>query len=104
MLEVVMADPEAGRYISGLGAQWAGKNALPALHREFPKLMVYQSEQECGDGSNSWEYTAYCWQLMKHYVRSGAGGYMYWNISLDPGAPSPRGRMATSLGNGTGGR
>ncbi len=97
LLEAVMADGEAGRYISGLGVQWAGKNALPALHREFPKLVVYQSEQECGDGSNSWAYTTYCWQLMKHYVRSGAGGYMYWNISLEQGAPSTWGWMQNSL-------
>jgi glucosylceramidase len=97
LLEVVMADPEARRYISGLGAQWAGKNALPALRTEFPKLVIYQSEQECGDGSNSWVYTTYCWQLMKHYMRSGAGGYMYWNISLDQGAPSTWGWMQNSL-------
>jgi glucosylceramidase len=97
MVEVVMADPEAGRYISGLGVQWAGKNALPALHREFPKLVVYQSEQECGDGSNQWEYTAYCWQLMKHYMRSGASAYMYWNISVDQGGLSTWGWAQNSL-------
>jgi glucosylceramidase len=93
----VMADPEAARYISGLGLQWAGKNALPALHREFPGLTVYQSEQECGDGSNTWEYTSYCWQLMKHYIRSGASGYMYWNISLGVGELSTWGWAQNSL-------
>jgi glucosylceramidase len=97
MLEEVMADPEVARYISGLGAQWAGKNALPALHREFPKLVVYQSEQECGDGSNSWNYTGYCWQLMKHYLRSGASGYMYWNISTEIGGMSTWGWAQNSL-------
>jgi len=49
----------------------------------FPKLAIFQSEQECGDGKNAWSYTSYCWQLMKHYLRSGASGYMYWNISTD---------------------
>jgi glucosylceramidase len=97
MLEAVMADPEAAKYISGVGVQWAGKNALPALHREFPKLVVYQSEQECGDGSNSWSYTGYCWQLMKHYLRSGASGYMYWNISTDTGGMSTWGWAQNSL-------
>ena len=97
MLEAVMADPEAGRYISGVGLQWAGKNALPAVHRKFSRLMVYQSEQECGDGSNSWEYTGYCWQLMKHYIRSGASGYMYWNISLGKGEASTWGWFQNSL-------
>ena len=97
MLEAVMADPEAAKYISGMGVQWAGKNALPALHREFPTLVVYQSEQECGDGSNSWSYTGYCWQLMKHYLRSGASGYMYWNISTDQGGMSTWGWAQNSL-------
>jgi glucosylceramidase len=97
MLEAVMADPEAAKYIRGMGVQWAGKNALPPLHREFPKLVVYQSEQECGDGSNSWSYTGYCWQLMKHYLRSGASGYMYWNISTDHGGMSTWGWAQNSL-------
>jgi glucosylceramidase len=87
LLETVMADQEVARFVKGLGAQWAGKNAIPALHQEFPNLIVFQSEQECGDGKNAWSYAGYCWQLMKHYLRSGASGYMYWNISL---ASDPR--------------
>jgi glucosylceramidase len=83
LLETVMADKAAAQFIKGVGVQWAGKNALPAIHREFPELAIYQSEQECGDGKNAWSYTSYCWQLMKHYFRSGASGYMYWNISTD---------------------
>jgi glucosylceramidase len=82
-----MGDKEAARFVKGLGVQWAGKDALPAVHVEFPNLIVFQSEQECGDGKNAWNYAAYCWQLMKHYLRSGASGYMYWNISL---ASDPR--------------
>ncbi len=83
LLATVMGDREAAQFIKGVGMQWAGKNALPALHREYPQLPIYQSEQECGDGSNGWSYTSYCWQLMKHYFRSGVCGYMYWNISTE---------------------
>ncbi|HXC96995.1 MAG TPA: glycoside hydrolase family 30 beta sandwich domain-containing protein [Edaphobacter sp.] len=97
MLRTVTEDTEAGKYIKGVGVQWAGKNALPTIHREFPKLALYQSEQECGDGSNKWEYTAYCWQLMKHYVRSGASAYMYWNISVDQGGLSTWGWAQNAL-------
>ena len=97
LLETVLADPTAARSIKGLGAQWAGKNALPALHREFPSLLVFQSEQECGDGKNAWSYAAYCWQLMKHYMRSGASGYMYWNISLSQAPKSTWGWGQNSL-------
>lgn len=97
LLETVMADPKSGRLIKGVGTQWAGKNALPAIHREFPQLAIYQSEQECGDGRNAWSYTSYCWQLMKHYFRSGASGYMYWNIALDTTASSGWGWKQNSL-------
>ncbi|HEX7158389.1 MAG TPA: glycoside hydrolase family 30 beta sandwich domain-containing protein, partial [Edaphobacter sp.] len=99
MLRTAMEDSEAGKYISGVGVQWAGKNALPAVHREFPQLTVYQSEQECGDASNSWSYTGYCWQLMKHYLRSGASAYLYWNISVDQGGMSTWGWRQNSLVN-----
>jgi glucosylceramidase len=87
LFEIVMADKEAARFVKGVGVQWAGKNALPTLHQEFPYLTVFQSEQECGDGKNAWSYATYCWNLIKHYFRSGASGYMYWNISL---ASDPR--------------
>jgi glucosylceramidase len=97
MLRTVMEDAEAGKYISGVGVQWAGKNALPAIHEEFPRLTVYQSEQECGDGSNSWSYTGYCWQLMKHYLRSAARAYLYWNISVDQGGMSTWGWRQNGL-------
>jgi len=59
LLETAMSDKDVARFIKGVGTQWAGKNALPAIHREFPSLLVFQSEQECGDGSNNWSYTGY---------------------------------------------
>ena len=97
LLRTVMADQEAARYVNGVGLQWAGKNALPALHREFTALPIYQSEQECGDGSNKWSYTNYCWQLMKHYLRSGACAYLYWNIATAAGGMSTWGWAQNSL-------
>ena len=97
LLETIMADKDAAQFVKGVGVQWAGKNALPAIHRKYPSLAIYQSEQECGDGSNSWSYTGYCWQLMKHYFRSGARAYMYWNISTANGGMSTWGWAQNSL-------
>ena len=97
MLEKVMSDKVVAPFIKGVGVQWAGKNALPAIHRKFPELMIFQSEQECGDGSNSWSYTGYCWQLMKDYFRNGARGYMYWNISTATGGTSTWGWPQNAL-------
>jgi len=97
LFERVMADQEAAPFIKGLGVQWAGKNALPAIRSEFPALRIYQSEQECGNGENSWSYTGYCWQLMKTYFRSGVCAYMYWNISTEQGGMSTWGWRQNSL-------
>jgi glucosylceramidase len=97
LVEAVMSDPIAGPLVQGFGVQWAGKSDLPKLHHEYPNLPVFQSEQECGDGTNSWHYTSYCWQLMKHYFRSGASGYMYWNISTAHGGLSTWGWNQNSL-------
>jgi glucosylceramidase len=93
----VFADKAAAQYVKGLGLQWAGKNALPALRERYPQLRFYQTEQECGDGKNMWEYTTYCWQLMKHYLRSGVSAYMYWNLALEQGRPSTWGWLQNSL-------
>jgi len=97
LLEAVMSDPNASPYIKGVGIQWAGKNALPEIHHEYPTLPLYQSEQECGDGANSWAYTGYCWQLMKDYFRNGATAYMYWNISTPEGGLSTWGWNQNAL-------
>jgi glucosylceramidase len=97
LIEAVMSDPAAAPFVQGFGLQWAGKSALPKIHTEYPTLPIFQSEQECGDGSNSWHYTGYCWQLMKHYFRSGASGYMYWNISTAHGGISTWGWAQNSL-------
>jgi glucosylceramidase len=96
-LRASMNDPEASRHIKGVGLQWAGKLATPDIHRAYPKLSLYQSEQECGDGKNDWRYCSYTWQLIKHYFRSGANAYMYWNISLDAGGVSHWGWRQNSL-------
>jgi O-glycosyl hydrolase len=38
------------------------------LHKRYPDLKLYQTEQECGDGKNDWKYCRYAWTLMKHFT------------------------------------
>jgi glucosylceramidase len=97
LLEAVLADPDARDYVKGVGVQWAGKGAVAAIHAQHPSLTLYQSEQECGDGKNDWAYAGYCWDLMKYYLRNGASGYMYGNISVDQGGESHWGWPQNSL-------
>jgi glucosylceramidase len=97
LFDRVMADPQAAPFIKGIGTQWAGKNAVASIHQRYPNLTIYQSEQECGDGKNAWSYAAYTWDLMKHYFRSGATAYMYWNIASMTGGSSHWGWNQNSL-------
>ena len=82
MWKKILDDPEASKYISGMGFQWAGKDALPALHRDYPSLPCYETEQECGNGLNDWAGAEHSWDLMKHYLGNGVQAYFYWNTSL----------------------
>lgn len=97
LVDTILNDPDAGKYIKGAGFQWAGKEAIPGIHKRYPELTLYQTEQECGDGKNDWKYCCYAWSLMKHYLQNGANAYLYWNISLDEGGFSRWGWQQNSL-------
>ena len=93
----VLNHPTASKYIKGMGFQWAGKDALPTLHAEYPNLPCYQTEQECGDGKNDWKGAMHSWDLMKHYFKNGVQAYFYWNTSLLEGGVSRWGWSQNSL-------
>lgn len=97
LVDTVLNEPLAGKYIKGIGFQWAGKNAIADAHKKYPDMRLYQSEQECGDGKNDWAYCCYAWTLMKHYLDNGANAYMYWNLSLDKDGFSRWGWRQNSL-------
>jgi glucosylceramidase len=97
MLDQVMNDPAARKFVKGVGVQWAGRAAAPLIHHDYPDLQIYQSEQECGDGRNDWRYARYTWSLMKDYLRAGASVYSYWNIATPPGGMSAWGWKQNAL-------
>jgi len=82
LVDTVMNN-KSGEYISSIGFQWAGKGAIAKIRETYPDIKLMQTESECGDGKNSWDYCFYTWNLMKHYFDNGISAYMYWNISLD---------------------
>jgi glucosylceramidase len=97
MVTRILDHPEAAQWVTGVGTQWHGKNAIPFLHHDRPELRLYQTEQECGDGRNDWRYARYAWNQMKHYLSNGANAYMYWNISLELAGLSRWGWAQNSL-------
>jgi glucosylceramidase len=97
LVDTLLKDPESSKYIKGVGFQWAGKESIGKIHKKYPELKLYQTEQECGNGKNSWEYCRYAWTLMKHYLENGVSVYDYWNTSLEEGGMSRWGWRQNSL-------
>lgn len=96
-VDAVLFDDDARRYIRGAGYQWAGRSAVERTHRSFPELELVQTENECGDGRNGWEYAQYMFDLMCRYFHSGVTAYTYWNMVLEPGGESTWGWKQNSM-------
>jgi glucosylceramidase len=84
----VLSDASAANYIAGVGYQWAGKDAVQRTAMSWPAVRLMQTENECGDGKNSWEYARYVFGLIWHYLTNGVNAYVYWNMVLAPGGTS----------------
>lgn len=80
----ILFDENALKYIKGIGYQWAGQQVVQRTHDSFPELKLMQTENECGNGTNTWEYAAYVFNLMRHYFTNGTNSYIYWNMVLEP--------------------
>jgi glucosylceramidase len=97
LVDTILRDEKSGPFIKGVGFQWAGKEALPGIHKRYPDRAMWQTEQECGDGRNDWRGAMYSWDLMKHYLNNGVSAYEYWNTSLPEGGISRWGWAQNSL-------
>jgi glucosylceramidase len=93
----VLSDPLARQYVAGVGYQWAGKGAVLRTHKSWPEMRLMQTENECGDGQNTWEYARYVFGLMQHYLSCGVNAYVYWNMVLPAGGCSTWGWKQNSM-------
>lgn len=82
-VDEILFDTDARKYIKGISYQWAGRAAIQRTHSSWPEIELIQSESECGNGENTWEYAEYVFHLVNHYFRNGATAYTYWNMILD---------------------
>jgi glucosylceramidase len=97
LADTLLQDENCRKYLQGAGFQWAGKQSVGKIHADYPELKIYQTEQECGNGKNDWNYCLYVWHLLKHYLNNGANVYDYWNTSLEEGGMSRWGWSQNSL-------
>lgn len=93
----VMEDPVARPFVRGISYQWGGKSVVARTRLAYPDTPLIQSENECGDGANSWRYAWYVADLFHHYLSNDVSGYCYWNMVLEPGGSSTWGWAQNSL-------
>jgi len=85
---VVLSDPAARAFVSGVGYQWEGRGAVQRTHQAWPDMPIIQTENECGRGANSWTHAAHVFELLQHYITNGVVAYVYWNMVLAEGGHS----------------
>lgn len=93
----ILSDEKAHHYTAGVGYQWRGKGAVQSTRAAFPEKPIVQTENECGDGQNTWAYALYVFELMWHYFVNGTIAYTYWNMILPEGGTSTWGWKQNSL-------
>lgn len=93
----LLFDPDVRQYLRGVGYQWAGQHIIARTRESFPELGLMQTENECGDGNNTWVYAQYVFNLMRHYLGNGVSSYIYWNMILEPQGRSTWGWTQNAL-------
>lgn len=96
-VQAVLSDARANRFIEGVGFQWDGKGAIQRTHQSWPDKRLMQTENECGDGKNTWDYAHYVFELLQHYIGNGANAYVYWNMVLPEGGRSTWGWLQNAM-------
>ncbi|MBR6558149.1 MAG: glycosyl hydrolase [Clostridia bacterium] len=96
-LNLAMQNEKFKNNIKGASYQWAGKYGILSAEEDFPWLDTLNSECECGDGQNTWEFALYTYENIHHYLKHGARATVYWNMALDSNGVSTWGWRQNSL-------
>lgn len=96
-VRTALKSKEAAQYIKGIGFQWTGRQAIPAIQKEYPQYGYMQTENICGEHENDWSSLERTWEAIVHYFRNGAHSYMYWNMILDETGKSSWGWAQNSM-------
>lgn len=90
-----LSDPEALKYLSGVGLQYAGVGMISDIKAVKSSLKTWETETPCGGGratdcgsgpgtkNNSWSFGMGQWSYMRSFIESGASVYSQWNMVLD---------------------
>lgn len=96
-VEAILNNENTAKYLTGIGFQWGGANALPAISKEYPNYKYMQTENKCGEGENDWSSVQVSWETIVHYFNNKTSSYMYWNMILDETGKSAWGWRQNSM-------
>ncbi len=96
-LAYLMQNPKLRNAVKGAAYQWNGKFAIMQAKEDYPELDFIQSECQCGDGENTWDFAMYIGSLLHHYTVYGARANVYWNMALENDGVSTWGWRQNSL-------
>lgn len=93
----LMRNKKIKENIKGAAFQWAGKFSVMSVQEDYPELDTINSEWQCGNGDNNWEYAMFTYENFHHYFHFGARANVYWNMALDNDGLSTWGWRQNSL-------
>lgn len=96
-VKTILDNEKTAKYIKGVGFQWGGSSAIPAISKEYPNYKYMQTENKCGEGENDWTSLQVSWETLVHYFNNKSGSYMYWNMVLDETGKSSWGWPQNSM-------
>ena len=82
-MRTFLKQKDVKKYVEGIGVQWTGMQALPAIHTEYPSYRYMQTENICGNAENDWSALERTWGYVQHCFHNGVSAYVYWNMVLD---------------------
>merc|ERR1719272_2315025 len=87
LIAPTLSDPEAAKYVRGVGLQYAGIGMIDAIKQASPTLKTWETETPCGGGrardcgtgpgtrNNSWAWGESQWSTMRSFIEAGASVY-----------------------------
>lgn len=84
-------------FLSGVGYQWEGYDAMATHYSRYPGMPFWQTETKCGNGVNDWAYAEEQFSDRKNAFDRGARAFFEWNMVLEKGGVSTWGWVQSAL-------
>lgn len=92
-----LSDSICRSYLTGIGYQWGGYQAMGTQYKLYPSVPFWQTETECGNGENTWWWADTQYSNRKFAFDSGARAFFEWNMVLEKSGMSSWGWQQSAM-------